>query len=255
MNPFPILKNSPTGVVVVSLVGIVVGIAAAVTMVQAQEQKSQIARLPSDIRQPILRGDLNLAEEFEKVRKEVQNLREEKTKLENAASEGRGLAEQLNTSLQMAKLFAGLTEVEGPGVAITLRDSRKKTDELLNVSDGIIHDADVVRVINELWNAGAEAITVNGKRAGPTTSYRCVGSVIVVDGARFAAPIVIRAIGDRETLLGALNLPGGVLSEIRDSDAEMVSLEEVNLMKFPAFDGSTAMKYAQVPEDKERPKR
>ena len=53
----------------------------------------------------------------------------------------------------------------------------------------IIHDTDVLRVVNELWNAGAEAVTVNNRRVGPGTNYRCVGTTILVvapAGALFA---------------------------------------------------------------------
>ncbi|MCG9896283.1 MAG: DUF881 domain-containing protein [Fimbriimonadaceae bacterium] len=187
--------------------------------------------------------------ELSRLRGEVQVLRAEKTRLENLASRNTDLSKELNESLQNTKLFAGLTEVEGPGVTLTLRDSKKPLEELPSVNDGIIHDADLIRVINELWNAGAEAITVNGKRAGPTTSYRCVGSVIVVDGARFAAPIVIRAIGDPQNLEGALNLPGGVLDEIRELDPDMVELALVDKHRFAAYDGPTKKSLARVPAE------
>lgn len=255
MNPFPTPQEKPTGLIVISLVALVVGLVASMALIQRQERVERAGRLPADIRDPVLSGDLNLAAEFDKLRTEVQKLREEKTKLENTASAGQGLANELNAALQDTKAFAGLTEVEGPGVTIILRDTSKKADELLNVNDGIIHDADVVRVINELWNAGAEAITVNNKRAGPTTSYRCVGSVIVVDGARFASPIVIRAIGDSEALYGGLSLPGGVLSELRDTDPSMVSMEPVKKLRFAAFDGSTKFKFASVPEPEPSPEK
>ncbi len=248
MNPFPVASEKSTGWAVISIVGLLVGVMAAMALIQHDKQDRRIRSLPADIRDDVIRADLDLTEEMAKLRAEVQKLREDKTRLEEAASSKTDLSEELNNTLQEAKVFGGLTEVEGPGVTVILKDSKKPSEELPNVNDAIIHDADVVRVINELWNAGAEALTVNNKRAGPTTSYRCVGSVIVVDGARFAAPIVIRAIGDPDALYGGLNLPGGVLSEIRDLDPSMVEIAVTKKMVFPAFDGSTSRKFARVPE-------
>jgi len=251
MNPFPVASEKSTGWAVISVVGLLVGVMAAMALIQHDKQDRRIRSLPADIRDDVIRADLDLTEEMAKLRAEVLKLREEKTKLEIAASSKTDLSEELNNTLQEAKVFAGLTEVEGPGVTVILKDSKKPTEELPNINDAIIHDADVVRVINELWNAGAEALTVNNKRAGPTTSYRCVGSVIVVDGARFAAPIVIRAIGDPDALYGGLNLPGGVLSEIRDLDPAMVEIAVTKNMTFEAFDGSTSRKFAKVPQKEE----
>lgn len=254
MNPFPVAGEKSSGWMIISFVGLLVGVMAAMALVQHSQTDERVRRLPGDIRDQVLSGDLNVTEEMAKLRTEVQKLREEKTALEIAASSGQNLTQELNDSLQNAKLFAGLTEVEGPGVTVILRDSKKPAEELANVNDAIIHDADLVRVINELWNAGAEAITVNNKRAGPTTSYRCVGSVIVVDGARFAAPIVIRAMGDPDALYGGLNLPGGVLAEIRELDPAMVEIAISDKMRFPAFDGSTARKFASLPKPEEKEK-
>lgn len=251
MNPFPVAAEKSSGWAVISIVGLLVGMMAAMALIQHDKQDRRIRSLPGEIRDDVIRADVDLTEEMAKLRAEVQKLREEKTSLEIAASSTNNLSQELNDSLQEAKLFAGLTEVEGPGVTVILKDSKKPAEELPNVNDAIIHDADVVRVINELWNAGAEAITVNNKRAGPNTSYRCVGSVIVVDGARFAAPIVIRAIGDPDAMYGGLSLPGGVLSEIRDLDPAMVEIAVTKKMVFPAFDGSTARKFAHAPKKEE----
>ena len=71
----------------------------------------------------------------------------------------------------------------------------------VELSENIIHDQDVLRVVNELWASGAEAISINNIRLGPNSSVRCVGPVVNVNGAKVASPIKIRAIGDQDTLL------------------------------------------------------
>lgn len=190
-------------------------------------------------------GSIDVQTAYLKLQGEVTRLRDEKTKLENAAANQSGQAKILNDTLQDLKSFAGLTEVKGPGVVVTLSDSQKASFGG-PMQNNIIHDVDVVRVVNELYASGAEAVSVNNHRAGPTTSYRCVGTTILVDGIRIASPVVIRAIGDSPTLYGAMTIPDGSLDQIKQTDPSMVNIEKVNSVTMPAYAGSTERKFAQV---------
>jgi len=178
---------------------------------------------------------------------QVNHLQDENTRLQNALAKESNQGSVLNQSLQETKLFAALTEVSGPGVTITLRDSTKNLTNQAP-TDAIIHDTDVLKVVNELWAAGAEAIAVNNHRVSIGTSLRCVGPVILVDGSRIASPVVIRAIGDPDTLVGAINLPGGALYELRQTDPAMVEVEKVRKHILPAYTGSTTHALMSVHE-------
>jgi len=184
---------------------------------------------------------------------EVTNLREEKSQMEKAMATQTGQGKLLDQQVQKAELLAGLTPLEGPGVQITLRDSAKGPQNfggiLTYTSDQIIHDLDVLKVVNELYATGAEAISVNGRRVVGGTSFRCVGTTILVDGERIASPVVVRAIGDPQTLVGGMNLPGGVLSEIRQSDPAMVEVTAMKDVELKPFDGATERKYAKLPKE------
>ena len=147
-----------------------------------------------------------------------------------------------------------MTKAEGPGVIITLRDSPKAEAEIAAnngqfIPDDAIHDGDVLKVVNELLAAGAEAVSVNGHRVGGTTSIRCVGPTILVNDVKIASPVAIRAIGDPDTLYGGLTLPGGILSEIRQTDASMVQIDKVDKQELPPFIGKTSYKFITVPEE------
>jgi len=187
--------------------------------------------------------------EYAKLNHEVQRLRNENTRLQNAVANQSNQGKVLNQSLQEAKLFAALTEVEGPGIVITLRDANKSTAPGISSLEKIIHDIDVLKVVNELWASGAEAVSVNGHRATGSTSYRCSGPVIHVDGEPIASPIVIRAIGESKTLYGALNIPGGVLDEIRQTDPSMVEIEMVANQRLPAYAGNTSRSMLTLPKE------
>jgi uncharacterized protein YlxW (UPF0749 family) len=158
----------------------------------------------------------------------------------------------LYESLAEIKTFAGLTEIEGSGIIVTLKDSPRAAGSGLAGADSgdIIHDTDVLRVVNELQASGAEAISVNDHRITSRASLRCVGPTILVNDIKIASPIEIRAIGDPKTLLGAMNLPGGILADIRQTDLSMVSIEEVKKMTLKAYTGLTGTRFGKVPATK-----
>ncbi len=190
----------------------------------------------------------------EKLKAEVAKLQKENQTLQTAVSEQSGQAKVINRSLQEVKQFAALTEVIGPGIAVTLRDveeSAGKIDQPLDQM--VIHDIDVLKMVNELWNAGAEAISVNGNRVSVASNYRCVGTTILVDGVKIASPITIQAIGDKKTLNGALRMAGGLYYELRQTSPQMIDIVDVDSMKLAAFSGSTTHKFAKpVQEDKKK---
>jgi len=233
---------------------VVLGFMISLAWVTKETRTSRSDFLRQDQRSRVSEAQVDL-EAFQQTTAEVQKLQEEKTRLENELAKKGGASQLLNESLQEMKVFAGLTEVEGPGVAVTLADSGK-TDTGLggNVAanpDAVIHDRDVLHVVNELFAAGAEAISVNGHRVAGRSSLRCVGPTILVNDVKIASPVVVRAIGDPETLFGGLNMPGGTLAEIRQYDAQMVQIEKVTSMRLPAYTGTTATKVAAVPKDSE----
>lgn len=213
-----------------------------------QEAKStRLSSLDPDQVQRIRGGTLDLQEEYGRILTEVTKLREDKTRFEKAAAQESGQAKLLNDSLQEAKQYAGMSEVEGPGVTVTIEDNTNENAGGF-VQDQIIHDVDVLRTVNELWNAGAEAIAVNGNRVSVGTNFRCAGSVMYVGNVRIASPVVVQAIGDPKTLAGGMNLPGGVLSELKSAGCP-TKLENVKKMRLPAYAGPTTTKFATVPKD------
>ncbi|RYG66927.1 DUF881 domain-containing protein, partial [bacterium] len=157
----------------------------------------------------------------------------------------------LNESLQESKVFGGLTPLEGPGVIVTISDNPKAVLSADGTSNSIVHDGDVLRLVNELLASGAEGISVNNIRHASGTSYRCVGPTILVDGARIASPVVIRAVGDSDALLGGLKLPGGVVADIMGdpNDPPVVKMEKAKSLRLPAYSGSTVRRVATVPKD------
>lgn len=185
-------------------------------------------------------------EKYLKLQDEVDVLRKKATSLEKALSEnGKGSA-ALNSALQDNKVFAGLTELEGEGVEVTLVDN--PTAGPMPGELDIIHDYDLLKVSNELFSAGAEAVSINGQRLVTISSIRCAGPTILVDGIKVAAPFKVLAVGDSKVLDSAFRMAGGVMAELSQSNPQMVSIKKMTKIRVPAYLGSTQFKKASVPK-------
>lgn len=102
----------------------------------------------------------------------------------------------------------GFTDVKGPGVIVTLGDNPnygKAIDTREFSEDWIVHDIDILNVLWELKNAGAEAISINNERITYKTDIYCGGPIIYVNSLEMVPPYNIKAIGDTDTLKFALN--------------------------------------------------
>lgn len=185
----------------------------------------------------------------EKYENKYKELEEAETKLEKARKssiENNEDLEQREQEIQQGNKMIGLTEVTGPGVIVTLNDSKSDTSLALNASDLIVHDADVLSVINELKNAGAEAISINDQRLVPTSSIVCGGNIIEINGEKVGAPFEIKAIGLPEQL-AALSRPGGYLEILKNATVG-VELKKSNNITIPKYTGVITYQYAKSVE-------
>lgn len=247
MNPFATRMNANNWVVPVSALSLVLGFMVMTASITDTTRASRLGLLGASQAGRVATGPLDLQNEYIKMSEEVKSLRGDNDKLQKAVGDRTQATKVLNEGIQQAKAFAGLTDLQGPGVKVTLTDSHRTPIGTVQGNDSIIHDVDLLRVTNELFASGAEAIDVNGHRVVTTTSFRCVGPVIHVDGVPVASPVIIRAIGDPAAMEGGLNLPLGVLAEIRQTDPAMVQIEPVKDMRIAAYGGSTERKFGKVP--------
>ncbi|MDQ2986350.1 MAG: DUF881 domain-containing protein [Armatimonadota bacterium] len=177
---------------------------------------------------------------------EIKRLRDQITELQDAMSNKSKQTEVLNNNLQEVKLFAGLTEVSGPGIEIFMRDSKQKSDDPEVVNQFNVHDRDVLVVVNDLWMSGAEAISVNGHRLAKNTNFRCEGPVIYVGRVPIASPVKISAIGDADTLYGAMTMQGRYLDNIKKTDPYMVEVNKKDKVTLQGYTGSTESSFAKT---------
>ena len=181
----------------------------------------------------------NRYKELEKAEKELEKVRQESTQNNEDL-------EDKEQQIQQGNKMIGLTEVTGPGVIITLSDSTKDASSALNASDLLVHDGDILSVINELKNAGAEAISINDQRLVPTSSIVCGANIIEINGEKVGAPFEIKAIGLPEQL-SALSRPGGYLEILKNATVG-VELKKSNNITIPKYAGVITYEYAKTVE-------
>jgi uncharacterized protein YlxW (UPF0749 family) len=179
----------------ITIVSIILGLFLALQYksihINNQNQTKQNVRL-EDLKDEIISEQRN----NDSLREKVQQLEEQRRQYERDMG-NRGLIEEnLKRELQVARLVAGLTNVSGRGIVITLT--------------GPVTDGDILSVINELRATEAQAIAVNGQRIISTSEVRKGGNFIVVNGEQISRPYEIKAIGEPDHLVNALNMVGGV---------------------------------------------
>ena len=118
-----------------------------------------------------------------------------------------------------------------------------KQANTLNPSDLLIHDLDVLSIVNELKNAGAEAIDVNGKRIVSTTSIMCDGNVITINGEKVSSPFIINAIGLPEQM-ATLKRSGGYLEKLEYYTIK-TDFKKLNSVTIPKYTGIINFKNAK----------
>jgi uncharacterized protein YlxW (UPF0749 family) len=94
----------------------------------------------------------------------------------------------------------GAGGVRGPGVVVELADSAQVATTRAEITDFRIQDVDIQLVVNTLWEAGAEAVAVNGRRVTSTTAIREAGDAVLVNFAAVSSPYRVEAIGHPEAL-------------------------------------------------------
>jgi uncharacterized protein YlxW (UPF0749 family) len=108
----------------------------------------------------------------------------------------------------LAGILSGAVAVHGPGVKLVVNDAKEAASggdgnprETSGFSDtGRVRDRDMQRVVNGLWESGAEAVSINGQRLTALSAIRAAGDAILVDNKPLVPPYTVLAVGDGQRL-------------------------------------------------------
>ncbi|MBU3190543.1 DUF881 domain-containing protein [Clostridium bowmanii] len=155
--------------------------------------------------------------------------------------------EEIQKEVSDNNIIIGKSDVQGSGVKITLDDGNTNIDEFS--SRQLIHDADIAEVINDLRNAGAEAIAVNGERIIYNNYALCFGAPIKLNGVKIIPPFNISAIGNEDVLYNYLTLEATHIKElkVRQVKISIVKADDVQIL---AYTGDFKYKYMNSANEK-----
>jgi uncharacterized protein YlxW (UPF0749 family) len=174
-----------------------------------------------------------LKQENDAISKQLREYEKSIWEYENAAQDDGKVSETLHKELDRARMLAGFNDLQGPGVIVTVKPYTYQSEfgDTQIVSN--VNYEDLLKLINELNAAGAEAISVNNERIISTSEIRNAGDYIVVNTNRYSIPFEIKAIGNPETLEAALKLLGGVADELSAVlDIEIKRSDNIKVLKY-----------------------
>lgn len=187
--------------------------------------------------------------EKKQVERDLNHLQEEiadlTAKLEEAGKGHTGATGALESELAKIRLYAGLTPVEGPGVEVILDNPPELARPGGISSLYTVKDDDLLKVINDLRGAGAEAMAINGQRIMATSEIRLAGSHINVNLTRLSPPYVVTAVGNPGTLKSSLEIKGGLVEYLNDLGI-VVKVEPKDKVLVPAYSGALRFEYART---------
>ncbi|MER8095755.1 DUF881 domain-containing protein [Streptomyces goshikiensis] len=150
---------------------------------------------------------------------------------------------------QLVGLLSGATEVRGPGVKLVVDDAKGSSSgggggprESAGFSDtGRVRDRDMQRIVNGLWQSGAEAVSINGQRLTALSAIRAAGDAILVDNKPLVPPYEVLAIGDKKRLGTTFqnSADGQYLHVLQESYGIRYGLTAENDVRLPAASSLT----------------
>jgi uncharacterized protein YlxW (UPF0749 family) len=150
-------------------------------------------------------------------------------------------SQALQRQISVLDPVVGLVGVTGPGVTVVVDDAPGSADE----RDRVL-DIDLQILANGLWQAGAEAIAVNGHRLSALTAIRSAGDAITVDYRSLTPPYRVEAVGNPRTMPAAFaeTAAGAWWHDLAQSRGMHLDLTEDDDLSLPADPGLT-LRYAK----------
>ncbi|MHB1392288.1 MAG: DUF881 domain-containing protein [Clostridia bacterium] len=180
----------------------------------------------------------------ESISEQAERLAEYKAGVESTGS----IFGLMQNELERIRNYSDYEKVQGPGIIITLNDSQQEIAEGEDVAWYLIHDIDILEIVNELRMAGAEAIAINDERVTSSTSIRCGGPTINIDGKRHAVPFVIKAIGDPKALEASALAPESYIDLYMSYSGIQVEIQKVEKLIIKGYEGRNKLRYQRKTE-------
>lgn len=191
----------------------------------------------------------NWKEKYNETEQKYNEENEKLRKYKEESSSDKKIKNNLEEELENAKLMLGITDVEGPGLVITLRNpeniDQKELEE--NNQEQRVTASELMILVNYLKEAGAEAISINNERIVNKTDFAQIDdkNYIKINSKRVLEPFEIKAIGDAEYLKGTL-IGSGYYNRMTKEYGQRVQLEDKKKITINKYDGKLDTKYLET---------
>ena len=174
-------------------------------------------------------GDLarilaSLSSESTAQQEQLSLLKVELANLQNASTAQGAASQTVDAQFNSLQVLSGTVPCHGPGLEIEISDPRAQ----------VTYDV-IVDTVEELRDAGAEALAVNGKRVGVASYFGGGEGRVTLDDVQLAAPFTVSAIGPAATMEGGLQIPGGSLDTLKALANVSAEVHRLNSLTLPAL--------------------
>lgn len=192
---------------------------------QFRTHKAMINDINSQSTETLAAIAKNLNTKYYQLIREVWDLRTQLKLLEQDADQNKSVLEAMKREQQKLGIAIGSRPVEGPGLVITIPENNQN----------YFGYHDIIDIVNELWNAGAEAVSVNGFRITNSTPITPDGdfSTIKINGKRVSYPYTIEAVGEPATLDKGISIPSGIIDNLRAVYKIPLEIKQADHIKLP----------------------
>lgn len=226
--------------VVVTSLCIILGFFMAIQIKNVQEDYSFVSlRTITDLQNLVKKE----TEELSNISELLASSKNRLAEYEEVVSQGGSIRDILKKEHDQFKMISGFVDLQGPGVIVRLSDSDRELYEWEDPNNVIVHDLDVLILVNDLKIAGAEAISINGQRIMSTSEIQCAGATITINNYTYGQPFIIRAIGDPDTLNAAMKSPESYATLLKDVYSLGLEVATYENIKVPRFNNDISWRY------------
>jgi len=168
---------------------------------------------------------------------QVKDLQKEVKDKENSLANKNLVSTSMLNNLSDQEMLFGATNVAGEGLVITISDGVNQVKD--EFSKSLTHAADLRDIVNLLWYAGAEAISINDERVIYNTSIDCIVSTIMINNNNYVPPFTIKAIGSRTDLNNVISSSRKLVDIKKRADKKQINfdMKQDGNIKIDKYDG------------------
>ena len=206
------------------LAALVAGIVGFVLVSQLRGEQRFTRRLQAESESDLARILSSLNSEADSLRDEIASLRLQLQSLQTSSQRDDVAVRAAQDQEADLAVLAGTVQVHGPGIVVAIQDP-----------SGALRYDSLIDLVQELRDAGAEALSVNDQRVGATSSFFPQGDAIALDGSRLQPPYRVTAIGEAATLASGLAIRGGAVETLSAFKGVKVQVERHPDVVVPAL--------------------